>query len=104
MVVPGIEGNDNLAIPSLAEGDPVAVVCILKEGHYHASERVTVAERVRHTVLPSTVDLRDHQDVIEEKHFSLVLAGPIFLVGVRDLIEATVADQATIRHGQVRAL
>ena len=74
MVVPGIEGNDNLAIPSLAEGDPVAVVRVFKEGHNHAGERVAVAERVRHAVLSSAVDLRDHQDIVEEKHFSLVLA------------------------------
>ena len=104
MVIPGIEGDDNFPIPPLTEGDPVAVVRILKEGDDHAGERVTVAERVRHAVLSPAVDLRDHQDVIEEKHFSLVLAGPIFLVGIRDLIEATVADQASIRHGQVRAL
>ena len=104
MVIPGIEGDDDLAVPSLAEGDPMAVVCILKEGHYHASERVTVAERVCHTVLSPAVDLCDHQDVVEEKHFSLVLARPVFLVGICDLIEAAIADEATIWHRQVRAL
>ena len=92
MVIPGIEGDDNLAIPSLAEGDPMAVVCILKEGDDHACERVTVAERVCHAVLPPAVDLRDHQDVVEEEHFSLVLARPVFLVWICDLIETTVAD------------
>ena len=104
MVIPGIEGDDNLAIPPLAEGDPVAVVCVLKEGHDHAGERVAVAERVRHAVLSSAVDLRDHQDIVEEKHFSLVLARPGFLVGIQDLVKATIADQATIWHRQVRAL
>ena len=92
MVIPGIESDDNLAIPPLAEGDPVAVVCILKERHDHAGERVTVAERVCHAVLPPAVDLRDHQDVVEEEHFSLVLTRPVFLTGVGDLVEATVAD------------
>ena len=104
MVIPGIESDDNLAIPPLAEGDPVAVVCILKEGHDHAGERVTVAERVCHAVLSSAVDLCDHQDVVEEKYFSLVLAWPVFLVGIYDLVEATITDQATIWHRQVRAL
>ena len=104
MIIPGIEGDDNLAVPPLTEGDPVAVVGILKEGDDHAGERVTVAERVCHAVLPPAVDLRDHQDVVEEEHFSLVLTRPVFLAGVGDLVEAAVADQTTIGHCQVGAL
>ena len=92
MVIPGVEGDDNFTVPPLTEGDPVAVVCILKEGDNHAGERVTVAKRVRHTVLPPAMDLCDHQNVVEEEHFSLVLARPVFLAGVGDLVEATVAD------------
>ena len=74
MVIPGIEGDDNLAIPPLAEGDPVAVVCILKEGHDHAGERVAVPKGVRDTVLPPAVDLGDDQNVVEEEYLPLVLA------------------------------
>ena len=104
MVIPGIEGDDDLAVPSLAEGDPMTIVGILKERNNHAGEGVTVPERVCNPVLPSAMDLRDHQDVVEEKHFSLVLARPVFLVGICDLIEAAIADEATIWHRQVRAL
>ena len=99
MIIPSIEGDDNLTVPPLTEGDPVAVVGILKEGDDHAGERVTVAERVGHTVLPPAVDLRDHQDVVEEEHLSLVLTRSIFLVGICNLVEATVANQTSIRHG-----
>lgn len=65
MVIPGIEGDDDLAVPSLAEGDPMTIVGILKERNNHAGEGMTVPERVCNAVLPSAMDLRDHQDVVE---------------------------------------
>ena len=99
MVIPGIEGDDDLAVPSLAEGDPMTIVGILKERNNHAGEGMTVPERVCNAVLPSAVDLRDHQDVVEEEHLSLVLTRSIFLVGICNLVEATVANQTSIRHG-----
>ena len=74
MVVPGVESDDDLPVPALAEGDPVAVVGVLEEGDDHAGEGVAVPEGVRHAVLPPTVDLRDHQDVVEEENLPLVLA------------------------------
>ena len=73
MVVPGVESDDDLPVPALAECDPVAVVRVLEEGDDHAGEGVAVPEGVRHAVLPPTVDLRDHQNVVEEENFSLVL-------------------------------
>ena len=73
MVIPGIEGDDDLAVPSLAEGDPMTIVGILKERNNHAGEGVTVPERVCNAVLPSAMDLRDHQDIVEQEHFSLML-------------------------------
>lgn len=99
MVIPGIEGDDDLAVPSLAEGDPMTIVGILKERNNHAGEGMTVPERVCNAVLPSAMDLRDHQDVVEEEHLSLVLTRSIFLVGICNLVEATVANQTSIRHG-----
>ena len=98
MVIPGIEGDDDLAVPSLAEGDPMTIVGILKERNNHAGEGMTVPERVCNAVLPSAMDLRDHQDVVEEEHLSLVLTRSIFLVGICNLVEATVANQTSIRH------
>ena len=52
MVIPGIEGDDDLAVPSLAEGDPMTIVGILKERNNHAGEGMTVPERVCNAVLP----------------------------------------------------
>ena len=74
MVVPGVESDDDLPVPALAEGDAVAVVRVLEEGDDHARQGVAVPEGVRHAVLPPAVDLRDHQDVVEEENLPLVLA------------------------------
>ena len=65
MVIPGVESDHDLPIPPLTEGDAVAVVAVLKQGHQHASQGVAVAESVGDTVLPPGVYLGDHQDVVE---------------------------------------
>lgn len=62
---------------------------------------VTLSERVRHRVALFVEDFREDQKIVEEKYFTLM--GPCFLllVGVGNFVEATVAYEATMGHGQV---
>ena len=73
MIIPGVEGDDNLPVPSLTQSDAVAVVGILEEWHLEPCQRVAPPEGVGHAVLAPGVDLGDHEDVIEQKYLSLVL-------------------------------
>ena len=43
-----------------------------EDGDDHAGEEVALPERVGHRVLLARVDLRDHQQVVEQKHLTLV--------------------------------
>ena len=104
VVIPRIESDYNFSVPSLAEGDAMTVVGVLKEGDKHASKGVAVPERVSHTILSPAVDLCYHQDVVEEEHFSLMLPRPVFLIRISHFIEATVAHKTSVGHCQVRAL
>ena len=65
MIIPGVESDDHLPVPPLAERDPVAVVRVLEQRHHHPRQRVRPTERVRHAVLPAGVDLSDHKNIIE---------------------------------------
>ena len=42
----------------------------------------------------------DHEQVVEEKHFTLVLSGFVFAADVGDFIESTVADEASMQQRQ----
>ena len=74
MIIPGVERDDHLPVPPLTQCDPVAVVTVLEQRHHHPRQGVTAAEGVGDAVLASVVDLGDDQDVVEQEHFSLVLA------------------------------
>ena len=73
MVISSIECDDHLPVPSLAQGDAVAVVRVLEQRHLKPRQRVAPPEGVGHAVLAPGVDLGDHEDVIEQKYLSLVL-------------------------------
>ena len=65
MIISGVESDDNLPVPPLAERDPVAVVRVLEQRHHHPRQRVRAPERVGHAVLAAGVDLRDYKNIIE---------------------------------------
>ena len=73
MIVPGIESDDDFSIPPLAQGDTVAVITVLKQRHHEPGQGVVAPEGVGYAVLAPGVDLGYHEDVIEQKYFSLVL-------------------------------
>jgi len=44
--------------------------------------------------------MHDHEQVVEEKHFTLVLSGFVFAADVGDFIESTIADEASMQQRQ----
>ena len=113
--------------PSL---DSVRVELRLEEVDLHGREQVALPERVRHGVLLAGMDFGYHEDVVEEEYLALVNAlkegtrkiffrnllhkskngihqsvtWSLFLIGVGDLVQPTVADQPPVWDGQVGAL
>lgn len=73
MIVPCIECDHNLPVPSLAEADPVAVVGVLEQRHHHPGQGVAPPEGIGHAVLSPGVNFSDDENIIEEENFTLVL-------------------------------
>ena len=121
MIIPGVECDDHLPVPPLAEGDAVAVVTVLEERHHQPRQVVAAAEGVGHAVLTPRVDFSDDENIIEEENFTLVLTcnttrllsfalrqntltWSVFFVWICDLVQPAIADQSPVRQGEVGAL
>lgn len=126
VLVPRVERDQHLVAHALGQPNAVGVICNeivnpesksesenrrlrsltghLEQRDDHATEREAVPEGVRDGRLLLAQDLRDDQQVVEEKDLSLVHAGPLLLVDVGYLVEAAVADQAAVRQRHVRLL
>ena len=73
MIIPSIEGDDHLPVPSLTQCDAVTVIGVLEQRHLQPSQGMAASEGVCHAVLTSRVNLGDDENVIEQKYLSLVL-------------------------------
>lgn len=104
VLVACIECDEDFAIDLLRQLNAERIVGQIEQVDDGATERETVAERVRDRCLLLAEDFRDHKQIVEEEHLTLMDTRALLFVHIGYFVQSTIADQATMRQRQIGLL